>query len=156
MKKSITPFHRGFTLLELLVVIAIIGVLSSIVLASLNTARDKGNDVGVKANLATLASQSALYYESHGNSYGTVDNTGGGSGHCSKAGTLFEDRTVAAAVEKADTDNGPRPTICTSTETTFMVAAQMTNENYWCVDSTGIKEEIEDAPDLDDTSCDLE
>src|ERR1035437_924552 len=77
MKRS----ERGFTLIELLVVIAIIGILSSIVLASLNTARAKGADAATKANLANARAQAELYYDSNTQSYlgvcGTTNSSGG-------------------------------------------------------------------------------
>ena len=57
---------RGFTLIELLVVVAIIGILSSIVLASLNTAREKARDVQRIANVNQIANAIALYQDDNG------------------------------------------------------------------------------------------
>ena len=62
--KLASSARRGFTLIELLVVIAIIGILSSVVLASLNTARNKGADAAVKSNLANARAEAELFYDS--------------------------------------------------------------------------------------------
>jgi type II secretion system protein G len=56
---------RGFTLIELLVVIAIIGLLSSVVLASLNGARKKGRDARRLSDLKQLQTALELYYSDY-------------------------------------------------------------------------------------------
>jgi prepilin-type N-terminal cleavage/methylation domain-containing protein len=53
---------RGFTLIELLVVIAIIGVLSSVVLASLNSARIKARDARRISDMHQVQTALELYY----------------------------------------------------------------------------------------------
>jgi len=58
--------NRGFTLIELLVVIAIIGVISTIVLANLSSARAKGYDAGVRQDLTNLRTKMELYYSING------------------------------------------------------------------------------------------
>ncbi len=57
---------RGFTLIELLVVIAIIGLLSSVVLASLNTARAKARDAQRAATIRQLQNAVEFYYHDNG------------------------------------------------------------------------------------------
>ena len=64
--------NSGFTLIELLVVIAIIGILSAVVLASLNTARSKGSDAAIKSNVNNARAAAELYYDSNSNSYAGV------------------------------------------------------------------------------------
>lgn len=61
---ALTP--RGFTLIELLVVIAIIGILSSVVLVSLNTARMKARDTRRIADLNQIRLALELYYDDKG------------------------------------------------------------------------------------------
>lgn len=66
-----THASRGFTLIELLVVIAIIGLLSSVVLASLNGARVKARNARRIADLQQMQTAMELYYNDY-NGYPTA------------------------------------------------------------------------------------
>jgi prepilin-type N-terminal cleavage/methylation domain-containing protein len=58
--------NSGFTLIELLVVIAIIGLLSSVVLASLSGAREGARDARRLSDMNQIRTALELYYNSNG------------------------------------------------------------------------------------------
>lgn len=133
---------RAFTLIELLVVIAIIGVLSSVVLTSLSSARAKAQDATVKRNLATVRHQGAMYMSSY-NNYGPTFAVG----VCPTSGTsmFFVDVTMRNAIIAANVA-GTGPTRCSTDGTAYAMSAKLNSSaNHWCVDSAGAAKEISNA-----------
>lgn len=122
-------FKRGFTLIELLVVIAIIGILSSVVLASLNTARGKGANAAVKSNLNNMRAAAELFYDGNSSSY---------AGFCASA------TAVAAMLSAANAGGGTTGTSsndCNDAATVWAAYSVLKVDegtaHLWCVDSTG-------------------
>lgn len=147
--------RRGFTLIELLVVIAIIGILSSVVLASLNAARNKGKNAAIQANLSTIRTQAQLYYQNNNNSYGTFQYAGSNPrcpiGTTGQPVRMFNsDPIIKNAIIEADKAAGgsgdtsnPSGVWCSLSVTsgsvgytvTATLASPINGNGYWCVDS---------------------
>ena len=84
MFTSFKNTKKGFTLIELLVVIAIIGILSTVVLASLSTARQKSRDAKRISDIGQIQLALELYFD----------------------GALTYPSTTAAAVSKVGGSDG--------------------------------------------------
>ena len=125
---------RGFTLIELLVVIAIIGILASVVLASLNSARDKGADAAIKSSINNARAQAELYYDDNGNSYANL---------CSNDTSITN---IGISVNNA---NGSFDCEADDTNgTAYRISSELvTNASlFYCVDSTGSATTTASAP----------
>ncbi len=115
MKKT---FNQGFTLIELLVVIAIIGILSGVVLTSLNSARNKAKDARVEASVAQIRSIAEQNYEN---------------------GSYADFNSAAASLSADITAQGGTLTVSTLPASAYRAYATLPSDTaqIWCVDSVG-------------------
>ncbi len=127
MKNSLLG-KRGFTLIELLVGIAIIATLSAIILFNVVQYINKGKDASIKGNLVILVPAGEAYYGANNDSY-----------------TNFCASSVAVnALAQIPSSQNKKCNVDISTGNTWAVCAQEFTDNTkaYCVDSKGIKEEI--------------
>lgn len=125
-KKTKNFSNKGFTIIELLVVVAIIGLLSSIIYASLKTAQNKSANTAVKVNLNNIRTQMNLSYISNYDSY---------LGLCASDPLIL--RMLADAKKNGD---GVTPAVCYDNSSKWAATAKLRvaegTYTYWCTDST--------------------
>jgi len=121
MKKS-----NGFTLIELLVVIAIIGILSAIVLASLNSARQRSRVASLKAEVQQIKNEAEIFYAAHNSYIAPLGNT------------VCDDMLTFRNKVAELMGNQPYPFgMCLVTQSGDGYAAEVAlgDNTYWCADS---------------------
>lgn len=135
-----SKLKQGFTLIELLVVVAIIGILASIVLVSLNSARAKGRDASAKGSISSIRASAEIYYDTNNSTY--TDMCAGGLG----TNTPLSD-DVDGLLKAAQKQTGQAP-VCQSTQLSYVAGITLNNGHFFCVDSTGFAGDFDSANNL--------
>ena len=139
-KVYFSNFISAFTVVELLIVIAIIGVLASVIIGSLNSARDDGVSAKIKSELTTLAKRAGIERVS----MMTFDVVCG-SNAITQATSIT---TIIDAIERFS----PEAIVCNSSTEAYAVSAALSATEYWCVDNQGASRAIS-APLTTELAC---
>ena len=132
--------RSGFTLIELLVVIAIIGILVSVVFPRLNTARERGLETKIIAELEGFNKAGRTAQISTG-SFNIICGMNG-------AATATNLLPIVDSLQ-ADSDQF----VCNSSSNAFAASAQLNATEHWCVDSAGSKGVVPSALTSGVTEC---
>jgi prepilin-type N-terminal cleavage/methylation domain-containing protein len=119
--------QKGFTIIELIVVIAIIAVLATIVMINVTQYIAKGKDASIKGNMASITTSAAAYYDSQSpNSFTNMQNN---------------PVIIAANTQINKASRGQN--YLSVNDTNWCACANLVgvSANYYCVDSTGLKED---------------
>lgn len=115
----------------LLIAVAIAGILSSVVLVSLNTARQKGADASIKANISTTRALAEIAYDRDNNSYEKI---------CT-------DASIFQKLKETESMSGLKST-CNASVSAYAIYSPLKMSTApatgWCVDSTGVSRESVD------------
>jgi len=143
-------FKKGFTLIELLVVVAIIGILASVVLASLNSARTKGSDAAIKAALSGARAQAELFYDT-GQTYAGVCAVGAGTinamvlNAAQKLAPGNIPLILSTSVYAYSASGASGSAVCHDSANAWAAIVSLKSPvgatGGWCVDSTGASKE---------------
>ncbi|MBU2540223.1 prepilin-type N-terminal cleavage/methylation domain-containing protein [Patescibacteria group bacterium] len=116
-------FLTGFTIIELAVVIAIIAILAAIVIANINSYRNKAKDAAIKGNMNSLPTAATMYIESISSDY---------IGICDESNF----QNIKNAVIK---NNGFL--YCKNDNDHWVACSPLISDStfFWCVDNTGAK-----------------
>ncbi len=121
-----------------LFMIAIIGILASVVLASMNSARDKAQDASIQANL----SGQVLYAENLKDIYGTNSYI-----------NVCDGEVIVTNLKVGDTRNQNKFYVCNDSENAYAIAVQTMNNKFFCVDNTTTPVRIDRMLLPNETSC---